>query len=60
MIMFFCFSSYSAYGLALCGVGTFFSTLKHAIRSLLDPLLSFVDSTLLYLYTISVFGNSSA
>ena len=60
MIMFFCFSSYSAYGLALCGVGTFFRMLIHTIRSMLDHLLSFVDSTLLYLYTISAFGNSSA
>ena len=45
MIMFFCFSSYSAYGLALCGVGTFFNMLIHTIRSMLDHLLSFVDST---------------
>ena len=58
--MFFYTSSYSAYGLALCGVGTFFNMLIHTIRSMLDHLLSFVDSTLLYLYTISAFGNNSA
>ena len=60
IVMFFCFSSYSAYELALCGVGTFFNMLIHTIRSMLDHLLSFVDSNLLYLYTISAFGNSSA
>ena len=60
MIMFFCFSSYSAYGLALCSVGTFFRMLIHTIRPMLDHLLSFVDSTLLYLYTISAFDSSSA
>ena len=37
MIMFFCFSSYSAYGLALCGVGTFFNMLIHTIRSMDKP-----------------------
>jgi len=34
--------------------------LIHTIRPMLDHLLSFVDSTLLYLYTISAFGNNSA